>query len=91
MIAWATPMALAMLVGQAIAEKDGELLGRTAHALKGRARNFQADDAAEAALKLEQLARDGAFDQAETVGRSMTAALRQFEMRLQQMIDRLDD
>jgi two-component system, sensor histidine kinase and response regulator len=76
-------------VKNAIEDNDGELLGRTAHALKGMARNFQIDAAAEAALELEQLAKAGTLERAGEVSRRMSAALTQFETRLKQMIERV--
>ena len=77
-------------VEKAIAETDAELLGRTAHALKGMARNFQVDAAAEAALELEQLARAGAFDRAAPVNRRLSTALTRFRAKLERMVGRLD-
>jgi HPt (histidine-containing phosphotransfer) domain-containing protein len=43
-------------------EKDGDLLMRSAHSLKGMLKNFQADSAAEAAFELEIKGKSGDFD-----------------------------
>ena len=74
-------------VQSSIVDKNGELLSRTAHALKGMARNFQADEAADAALGLEQLANAGSFDQAKAVSRRLSQKLKAFEQRLNRMIE----
>jgi CheY-like chemotaxis protein/HPt (histidine-containing phosphotransfer) domain-containing protein len=76
-------------VEQAIREEDGERLSRTAHALKGMARNFQVDDAAAAAQQLEQAASDKQFDTAAGLCRQMAAALNVFEQRLVRMMARM--
>jgi two-component system sensor histidine kinase/response regulator len=43
-------------------EKDGDLLMRSAHSLKGMLKNFQADSAAEAAFELEIKGKSEDFD-----------------------------
>jgi two-component system sensor histidine kinase/response regulator len=48
----------------ALATGDAPALSHAAHALKGSVSNFATAEAAEAALKLERLARSGALDQA---------------------------
>ncbi len=76
-------------VKQAIEDGDKELLSRTAHAIKGMARNFQADAAADAALQLEQAAAEERFDTAADLSRQLAAALTTFEQLLAKMIERL--
>jgi HPt (histidine-containing phosphotransfer) domain-containing protein len=73
-------------VHQAIDKKDRDLLRRTAHALKGMARNFQVDDAADAALQLEQAADREAFDEAHNLSRKLGDELKAFESHLRKMI-----
>jgi len=73
-------------VHRAIDKKDRGLLRRTAHALKGMARNFQVDDAAAAALQLEQAADREAFDEAHNLSRKLGDELKAFEKNLRKMI-----
>jgi HPt (histidine-containing phosphotransfer) domain-containing protein len=73
-------------VNRAIEKKDRNLLHRTAHALKGMARNFQVDGAADAALQLEQVADREAFDEARNLSRKLGDELKAFEIRLRKMI-----
>ena len=74
----------------AIDAGDGELLQRTAHALKGMARNFQIDSAADAALQLETLAAQRQFEPAGHLCRRLARELNDFEGRLKQMMVRVD-
>ncbi len=76
---------------QSIEEEDGERLGRTAHALKGMARNFQVDGAANVALQLEQLAEKKSFDQARSLYRNLADELSTFDQRLRRMVALLSD
>ena len=76
-------------VEKAIADEDGALLSRTAHALKGMARNFQIDGAADAARQLEMLADQGQFETAGHLFTRMVDELAGFERRLKQMVARL--
>ena len=78
-------------VKKAIADEDGVLLSRTAHALKGMARNFQIDGAADAALQLEQLADQGQFETAQSLCKTLVDELASFERRLKQMVARVSD
>ena len=73
-------------VEKAIADEDGALLSRTAHALKGMARNFQIDGAADAARQLEQLADQGQFETARHLCRRMADELADFKRRLKKMV-----
>ena len=73
-------------VNKAIAEEDGALLSRTAHALKGMARNFQVDGAADAARQLELLADQEQFETAQDLSRRLADELAKFERRLKQMV-----
>ena len=77
-------------IQQAIDAKDGELLGRTAHAIKGMARNFQIDSAADMALRLEQVAGNGQYEQATELARQLADALTVFEGRLKRMMGRIN-
>jgi two-component system sensor histidine kinase/response regulator len=78
-------------VKKAISDKDAALLGRTAHALKGMARNFQITAAADAARQLEQLAQQGQFENAQELGRRLADELSEYERRLKQMVARVTD
>jgi two-component system sensor histidine kinase/response regulator len=71
---------------KAIADEDGALLCRTAHALKGMARNFQIDGAADAALQMEQLGDQGQFEPATSLCNTLIDELASFEQRLKQMV-----
>jgi CheY-like chemotaxis protein/HPt (histidine-containing phosphotransfer) domain-containing protein len=46
-------------IGQAVRLGEAEILARTAHTLKGSVGNFAADDAFQAALRLEKIGREG--------------------------------
>ncbi|BBO85580.1 hypothetical protein DSCO28_61460 [Desulfosarcina ovata subsp. sediminis] len=76
-------------IEKAIDAKDVELVSRTAHALKGMARNFQADTAAATALKLEQVAAAGRLDGAGELIRQLAAELGRFETHLKAMMARV--
>jgi signal transduction histidine kinase/CheY-like chemotaxis protein/HPt (histidine-containing phosphotransfer) domain-containing protein len=52
-------------IRKAITTNDGKALEYAAHALKGAVKNFGADAAAEAALKLEKIGSEGKLSQAE--------------------------
>lgn len=78
-------------VEKAITDEDGALLSRTAHALKGMARNFQIDGAAAAARQLEKLADQGQFETARQLCARMVDELAGFERRLKQMVARLSE
>jgi CheY-like chemotaxis protein/HPt (histidine-containing phosphotransfer) domain-containing protein len=78
-------------IQQAIEAKDGPLLGRTAHSLKGIARNFQVDAAADMALRLEKLAGKGQYAQATELHRQLADELAAFERRLKQMMAQPSD
>jgi HPt (histidine-containing phosphotransfer) domain-containing protein len=74
---------------KAIAEEDGALLSRTAHALKGMARNFQVDGAADAARQLEMEADQGRFETARGLSGRLADELAGFERRLKRMVARV--
>jgi CheY-like chemotaxis protein/HPt (histidine-containing phosphotransfer) domain-containing protein len=78
-------------VEKAIADEDGVLLSRTAHSLKGMARNFQVDGAADAAQQLEVLAEQGQFETARDLSRRMAEELATFERRLKRMVARVSE
>jgi two-component system sensor histidine kinase/response regulator len=67
----------------ALGRKQAADLQRAAHSLKGLASNFDAHAAASAALRVEELARDGKLDEAagalETLGRHVTLVRRELE------------
>ncbi len=72
-------------VQQAIAEGDATLLRRAGHTLKGLARNFGAEEAAQAALAVEQIGDEGRMDEAPAAATRLRAevdrlcqALREF-------------
>ena len=75
-------------VAKALNKGDWEAVGRTAHALKGMARNFQVEGAAEAALALEQLAQTGGGASAQDLFHQMSDQLKRFEQRLAAMVER---
>jgi PAS domain S-box-containing protein len=76
-------------VQDAIADKNGPELGRTVHALKGMARNFQIDAAADTAMQLERLADRGHFDEAPHLSQRLAEELTAFERRLRQIVARI--
>jgi len=78
-------------VRKAILDEDGALLGQTAHALKGMARNFQITDAADTARQLEQLASHDRFDRAGQLLQRLADEFAAFDRRLRQMMDRLSN
>ena len=82
------PPMLEMIL-QAIDATDGPLLSRTAHSLKGMARNFQVDAAADLALRLEGLANQGQFAPALDLCRQLADELADFEGRLRRMMVRI--
>ena len=73
-------------VQDAIADKNGAELGRTVHALKGMAQNFQIDAAADTALQLERLADRGRFDEAPRLSQRLAEELAAFERRLREIV-----
>lgn len=76
-------------IKQAIAAENGALLSRTAHALKGMARNFQIDGAADAARQLERLAEQEQYAAAQHEYHRLADELAGFERRLRQMVARV--
>jgi len=76
---------------KAIADEDGALLSRTAHSLKGMARNFQVDGAADAARQLELVADQGRFETARDLSRRLSDELAGFEQRLRRMVARVSE
>jgi signal transduction histidine kinase/CheY-like chemotaxis protein len=65
-----TPHHLAR-IQQAIDTRDADMLRRAAHALKGAAANFEADSVVAAARVLEEIGRDGRFDDAAAAWKVM--------------------
>ena len=78
-------------VKKAIADEDAALLSRTAHSLKGMARNFQVDGAADAARQLELVAEQGQFETAQDLSRRLADELAGFERRLKRMVARVSE
>jgi two-component system sensor histidine kinase/response regulator len=76
---------------KAIADEDGALLSRTAHSLRGMARNFQVDGAADAARQLELVADQGRFETARDLSRRLSDELARFEQRLRRMVARVSE
>ena len=75
-------------IEQALAKQDGNELGRTAHALKGMLRSFQAENAAEKAAQLEQIGKTGKFNEmAQTVGELS----KEVDLLGQHLLDLIDD
>ena len=74
---------------KAIEDRDADSLSRTAHSLKGMARNFQIDGAVTAARRLEALADQRQFETAREQCRRLTDTLTTFARRLTRMTARL--
>jgi len=66
----------------ALQAKDADTLRRTAHALKGMVGNFQGLAAAEAAMKLEELGRQGNFTGTEQAFDTLVKELEKLEKTL---------
>jgi HPt (histidine-containing phosphotransfer) domain-containing protein len=64
-------------IRESFQEGDAERLEKTAHALKGSVGNFGADDAVQAALKVETLGRSGDLSEAPV---AIQALEKQIEM-----------
>jgi CheY-like chemotaxis protein len=69
-------------IQQALETRDADMLRRAAHALKGAAANFEADSVVAAARVLEEIGRDGRFDDA-------TAAWKVMRYETDRLIDTL--
>ncbi len=69
-----------------IDDEDDTLLERTAHSLKGMARNFRIESAADIALQLEQSATRRGSENARALYRQLSSELTAFEKRLKKMI-----
>ena len=76
---------------RAIEARDGALLERTSHSIKGMARNFQIDSAADIALQLEQAATGGRYERATKLSRQLVDDLADFEERLKRMMARISN
>lgn len=79
------------ILEKAIADEDGVLLRRTAHSLKGMARNFQVDAASDVARQLELLAEQDQFGAARLLCRELAEELAGFERRLRRMLVRISE
>jgi CheY-like chemotaxis protein len=74
---------------KAIEDRDADSLSRTAHSLKGMARNFQIEEAVMAARHLEESADQRQFETAREQCRRLTDTLTTFARRLTRMTARL--
>ena len=74
-------------IRKSITDKDWNTLYRTAHALKGMSGNFQAEDAASAALRLEEKGRDEDFSDIEKDFDVLVGELAKLEKALQKMAE----
>ena len=72
-------------IRRALADRDGPALERTAHALRGAVSNFAADDAAQAALALEVMGRDGDLTKADQAFRALEDALERLRPALEEL------
>jgi two-component system sensor histidine kinase/response regulator len=70
-------------VQDAVAKRDTAALKRAAHSLKGSISTFAAQDATEAALRLEDLARVGEFAGAEDAYRLLVAQVERLKQALE--------
>jgi HPt (histidine-containing phosphotransfer) domain-containing protein len=69
-----TPKLMAEIRG-AVPRQDGARLQMSAHTLKGAVATFGADEAAAAALRLEQMGRTGEWDGADAALAALEAAV----------------
>jgi two-component system sensor histidine kinase/response regulator len=74
-------------IQDAVARRDAPALARHAHGLKGSVANFGATAAFQAALRLEDLARQGDLSEAESVLNDLTQALEQLKGSLVEIRD----
>jgi len=72
-------------IREALEQRDGELLRRAAHGLKGAAANFEADGVVSAARTLEEIGRTAAFDGHEDAWRVLTLETERLVMTLARM------
>ncbi len=70
-------------IGDAIAANDPKALQRSAHTLKGAVGNLAAKKAYDAALRLEQIGRNGTLDAAEEAFEQLRQALTMLKSHLQ--------
>jgi len=69
-------------IRRAVRQRDPEALRAAAHTLKGSVATFAAGPAADAALKLETMGREGRIHEAEEAARALADDLRQLEEAL---------
>jgi two-component system sensor histidine kinase/response regulator len=69
-------------------EKDGDLLMRSAHSLKGMLNNFQADSAAEVAFALEKKGKSEDFDGVQANIEALEERINEVAKRLRDMIEK---
>jgi len=70
-----------------IAQRDGRGLQLAAHRMKGLAANFDAEQAIDAAVRLELLGRSGAFDEAESARRQIEIHTVQLQQALKRFLE----
>ncbi len=73
-------------IRRGIAEKDHEKVSRSAHSLRGAARNFHASAVEQPALELEQIAASGSLRDAESLMFSLAAEVAQLQSDLQALL-----
>lgn len=73
-------------VQQAIAEGDAGLLRRAGHTLKGLARNFGAEEAAQAALEVEQIGSEGRMGEAQAASARLQDAVGRLRQALREFL-----
>jgi two-component system, sensor histidine kinase and response regulator len=79
---WIAETALAIEAG------DGARLQRVAHTIKGAAANFGAAKAADLALTLERMGREGELERARAAAAALDAELRRIEPKLTRFVDK---
>ncbi len=77
-------------IQQAIDANDAGLLRRTAHSLKGMARNFQFDSVADVAQRLEKSADQEPYEAARALFHQLAGELAIAQTRLERMMGRID-
>ena len=76
-------------IREAVKTKNAEVLRRNAHSLKGMARNFQVESAAQTAFELEEMGRKEEFEGAGRVCDSLVVDLAGLEKALLGLLDEM--
>ena len=74
-----------------IAQRDAEVLYRSAHTLKGAISNFGMGEALDAAIQIERAGRDADFAHASTILPKLEAAVRELEERMSATLAAAED